>query len=204
MNTPALDSSKRSLIIRSARRLFAERRFDAVSVPEIVKLAGVAQGTFYRYFTSKNALIDALSEELGASVAAAIRPIFNAEQPFSEQLEPILRAALEATSHFQDILGFLNTDAMLFAETPQGEAQRAPFLQMLAQKLEHDQTRGYVRKNADVRVLARLVDSALNRMARDCLVDQIGISNETYLEQTVSFLQAALAGDRAQSSNPAA
>jgi AcrR family transcriptional regulator len=196
MNTPALDSSKRSLIIRSARQLFAERRFDAVSVPEIVKLAGVAQGTFYRYFTSKNALIDALSQELGAAVASAIRPIFKADEPFSAQLELILKTALATTAQYQDILGFLNTDAMLFAETPQGEAQRAPFLQMLTQKLEHDQTQGFVRKNADVRVLARLVDSALNRMARDCLVDQIGVSNETYLAQTVLFLQAALAEDR--------
>jgi AcrR family transcriptional regulator len=197
MNTPALDSSKRSLIIRSARQLFAERRFDAVSVPEIVKLAGVAQGTFYRYFASKNALIDALSQELGAAVVSAIRPIFNANEPLSAQLELILKTALATTAQYQDILEFLNTDAMLFAETPQGEAQRAPFLQMLTQKLEHDQAQGHVRKNADVRVLARLVDSALNRMARDCLVDQIGVSNEKYLEQTVLFLQAALASDRA-------
>jgi AcrR family transcriptional regulator len=189
-------TSKRDLIIGAARSLFAQRRFDEVSVPEIVKLAGVAQGTFYRYFTSKNALIDGLREELGSAVAAAIRPIFNTEEPFSAQLETILRTALEATAHYQDILEFLNTDAMLFAETPQGEAQRAPFLQMLAQKLEHDQQRGFVRPNADVRVLARLVDSALNRMARDCLVSKTDIPNETYLAQTVLFLQAALAIDR--------
>lgn len=185
-------TSKRELIIAAARNLFAQRRFDEVSVPEIVKLAGVAQGTFYRYFPSKNALIDGLSEELGRSVATAIRPIFNAENPFSEQLETILRTALETTAQYQDILGFLNTDMMLFAETPQGEAQRAPFLAMLVQKLEHDQRHGNVRANADVRVLARLVDSTINRLARDCLVSQTDIPTETYLEQTVLFLQAAM------------
>jgi AcrR family transcriptional regulator len=185
-------SSKRDRILTAARALFAERRFDEVSVPEIVKLAGVAQGTFYRYFTSKNALVDGLTMELGQAVVGKIKPIFETNRPFVKQLEPILRTALETTSQFQDVLGFLNTDALLFAETPEGETQRAPLIEMIVRKLERDQALGAIDKSIDCQVVARLVDSVLNRMAKDCLLGQSQIDTERYLQQTVAFLKRAL------------
>ncbi len=44
-------------IYKSAVQLFGERSFDEVSVNSIVKLAGVAKGSFYVHFDSKDALI---------------------------------------------------------------------------------------------------------------------------------------------------
>ncbi len=44
-------------IIMSADELFKNNRFETVSVDSIVKKAGVAKGTFYIYFDSKDALI---------------------------------------------------------------------------------------------------------------------------------------------------
>lgn len=40
--------------------LFEERGFDATAVPEVAKRAGVATGSIYRYFTSKDELVNAL------------------------------------------------------------------------------------------------------------------------------------------------
>lgn len=40
-------------LIECAERLFYEKGFDATAVREIVKAAGVAQGTFYLYFETK-------------------------------------------------------------------------------------------------------------------------------------------------------
>lgn len=51
---------KRSAILDAALRSFAERGVHAVAVPEIAETAGVATGTIYRYFESKEALINAL------------------------------------------------------------------------------------------------------------------------------------------------
>ncbi len=185
-------SNKRDRILSAARALFAERRFDEVSVPEIVKSAGVAQGTFYRYFTSKNALVDALTLSLGQAVVSKIKPMFETDQPFIQQLEPILRTALETTAQFQDVLGFLNTDALMFAETPEGETQRAPLIEMIAQKLERDRAAGLIDQSIDGQVVARLVDSVLNRTAKDCLLGQSSIDTRQYLQQTVAFLKRAL------------
>lgn len=44
----------------AALRLFLERGLDAVTIDDITQAAGVAKGTFYRYFEDKPALVDAL------------------------------------------------------------------------------------------------------------------------------------------------
>lgn len=53
----------RGRILQAARDLINSRGFDAVSVEEITAEAGVAKGTFYHYFQTKEELVKVLSEE---------------------------------------------------------------------------------------------------------------------------------------------
>jgi AcrR family transcriptional regulator len=54
---------KREAILRAALRVFAEHGVHAVPVPEIAARAGVGTGTIYRFFVSKEALINELYRE---------------------------------------------------------------------------------------------------------------------------------------------
>src|SRR5262245_28544654 len=51
---------KREAIMSAALDLFVERGFYGTAVPEIAERAGVGAGTIYRYFDSKEALVNAL------------------------------------------------------------------------------------------------------------------------------------------------
>ncbi len=51
---------KRERLLDAALELFELRGFDGVAVPEIAQMAGVATGTIYRYFETKEALVNAL------------------------------------------------------------------------------------------------------------------------------------------------
>ncbi len=54
----------REKLVRSAMELFAKKGFDKTTVDEIVARAGVAKGTFYLYFKSKDDLIKELAFEV--------------------------------------------------------------------------------------------------------------------------------------------
>lgn len=56
----ALDSAKRRQVLDGARQVFLAHGFDAASMGEIAKAAGVSKGTLYVYFESKEELFSAL------------------------------------------------------------------------------------------------------------------------------------------------
>jgi AcrR family transcriptional regulator len=56
----AMTQDKREAIMAAALSLFVERGFYGTAVPEIAERAGVGAGTIYRYFESKEALVNAL------------------------------------------------------------------------------------------------------------------------------------------------
>jgi AcrR family transcriptional regulator len=57
------DSSKRRQILDGARKLFLDLGFDAASMGEIARAAGVSKGTLYVYFDSKEHLFEAIVED---------------------------------------------------------------------------------------------------------------------------------------------
>ena len=57
---PARETDKRDKILEAALELFAERGFHGTPVPEVAARAKVGAGTIYRYFESKEALVNAL------------------------------------------------------------------------------------------------------------------------------------------------
>ena len=57
------DNAKRRQIVDGARRIFLERGFDAASMMDIAKAAGVSKGTLYVYFENKEELFAAIVQE---------------------------------------------------------------------------------------------------------------------------------------------
>lgn len=51
-------NAKRAKIIESAISLFSENNFSSTAIDDIVKMAGVAKGTFYLYFKDKYDLLE--------------------------------------------------------------------------------------------------------------------------------------------------
>lgn len=63
LKAPAEEGSKRRQIIEGARKAFLAQGFDAASMGEIARQAGVSKGTLYVYFTSKERLFEAVVED---------------------------------------------------------------------------------------------------------------------------------------------
>src|SRR2546421_9384380 len=63
----------RQLIADTARRLFAERSFDAVTVAEVARAADVSEATVFNYFPTKEDLFYSGLESFEEELLAAIR-----------------------------------------------------------------------------------------------------------------------------------
>lgn len=62
----------RNRLLRAALRLMADRGMEGVTINEITEAADVGFGTFYNYFESKEAIHDALVNEVFESFGAAL------------------------------------------------------------------------------------------------------------------------------------
>jgi len=59
----AADSAKRQQIVDGARKIFLAQGFDAASMNDIARTAGVSKGTLYVYFENKEQLFAAIVQE---------------------------------------------------------------------------------------------------------------------------------------------
>ena len=64
---------RRKDLVDAARTTFGEKGFKATTVSEVVKEAGVAQGTFYLYFDSKEEILEAVGESIAEEILDAIK-----------------------------------------------------------------------------------------------------------------------------------
>ncbi|AKF06325.1 TetR/AcrR family transcriptional regulator [Sandaracinus amylolyticus] len=96
----AMRESRRRAVLDASLRVFSEKGYHATRISDLIEAAGIARGTFYLYFESKNAifheLLDQLLERIRASVDGVDTRVDAA--PLREQLLVIVRRVL-ATFH---------------------------------------------------------------------------------------------------------
>ena len=72
-------------ILNAAGNLFQAQGYETTTVDEIVRSAGIAKGTFYYYFKSKEEVLEVLAQQMCTDIAAQSRVI--AEDPHLGAIE---------------------------------------------------------------------------------------------------------------------
>jgi AcrR family transcriptional regulator len=115
--THGADNAKRRQIMAGARELFLAKGFDAASMGEIARTAGVSKGTLYVYFDSKEQLFDAIATEECNLLAQRVFSL----DPEDRDVEAVLTRL--GCGYF----GLLSTpEAMLAVRTVISIAERMP------------------------------------------------------------------------------
>ncbi len=106
-------AQNRQAILDAAREVFGEVGFEAVTVRDIIRRTGLAAGTFYNYFRSKEEVASALSRD----GARRFSPVLKAQRERARTWEEFVRGALTA------YYGFLASEHdNWMARRPAGEA----------------------------------------------------------------------------------
>lgn len=71
---------RRAELIRAAKQVFVEKGMEATVVSDIVKAAGVAQGTFYLYFKTKTDILAAVAEHMAEEVSGMLESLMQKKQ----------------------------------------------------------------------------------------------------------------------------
>lgn len=104
---------RRDSVLESARELFVEQGIDRTSVDSIARRAGVAKGTVYLYFSSKDEIIRALEQEFNERVVSRVRAASEAAEAAGGGLEEVVSAwCADLTRAYLDDLALHD---MLFA-----------------------------------------------------------------------------------------
>ena len=93
---PDVGNSTRDRLLEAARELFTTTGYHATTTPILAKKAGVAEGTIYRHFTSKQALLNAAYQDVQKWGSAAVRDVTTAGNgALGERLNSLGRKWLE-------------------------------------------------------------------------------------------------------------
>lgn len=91
-------------ILHAAIEVISAKGLDKTSISDIVQSAGVAQGTFYLYFRSKNALIPAIAENLLSTTLEKIKNRTSDQNSFLKMLVVFIDEIYKITDEYKDVL----------------------------------------------------------------------------------------------------
>lgn len=109
-------------ILEAAKRAFAEKGFDGASMQDLARAAGMSAGNFYRYFASKNAIVEAMIANDMAQVQADFQRIIQSDRP----LENLMAAMTERIDDLR-----CACDGPLWAEIHAAAARRPQISQIV-------------------------------------------------------------------------
>ncbi len=152
----------RSLLLHTAMKLFAKKGIFDTTVEEITEAADVGKGTFFNYFPSKEAILEALAERQLALVQKAVEQAQSATS-----IRPILRELFHSMSStgparsqlmFRSLLGTALTNRLMLQLVQRIHLKARERVAMI---LERGQQLGEVRRDREPIELARLLQHVL-------------------------------------------
>ncbi len=182
---------RREQLLRAARKVFREKGYNGATISDIVREAGVAQGTFYLYYSSKNAVATSLIEGVMERMAAAVESAMKSETSFEKKLESMIGASFQVARQNADIfaLAFIGADEThpeMHSESP----EHTGFLNMATDLFSEAVGNGEM-ETMDPEIAARLVLGLLQHAIIEAFVSGEGEGDEPErLEQGVRVLLA--------------
>ncbi len=193
MTTPSVEermADKRERVLTAALELFAEKGFDGTAVPQIAKAAGVGAGTIYRYFESKEALVNVLYQrEKRAAIEAVLKDFPKAATPRA-QFSHFFHRAIDYALKHKDSVCFMehHHHRAYLDEESQGLERRTMELAVAFLRVSADQQ---ITKDIEPQVLISVVWGGVARFLRQAWDDHVELTDEV-LDQLENVLWQAV------------
>lgn len=148
--------NKREKIISAAVDMFSAKGIEKTTISDIVNQAGIGQGTFYLYFSSKLSLMPAIAEVL---VEKMHQELVNRVKPGSlhEQLEQTIDVIFAYTKEYKDLTKLMYNGLTQTEHVKDWETIYGPVYQWMEDLLSAHQACGDFRKDLHVSYVAKIL-----------------------------------------------
>lgn len=191
-----LPGPKRDAILRAAIDVFAERGFFNAQVADVARVAGVAAGTVYLYFRSKDDLLVSIFERTMRDGLNAGRVAVADVRDPRERLRRLARGHLARLGHDRNLAVVFQVElrqSTKFMERFSSTLLR-DYLGLIREAIADGQREGLFRSDLNPTIAAKMLFGALDEMATNWILSKRRYSLEADADAVVDlFLNGARA-----------
>ncbi|HEY8227415.1 MAG TPA: TetR/AcrR family transcriptional regulator [Pyrinomonadaceae bacterium] len=165
---------KREAILRAAITVFAHNGYFNAKVADVAREAGVADGTVYLYFKSKEEILHSIFDRsVDAAVGEVKKQLASISDP-REKLRQIARLHLERLGADRDLAVVFQVElrgSTKFMEEFSA-AGFAEYLTLIRSTFEEGQRAGVFRQDLNAKVVSKILFGALDEMATNWILSK--------------------------------
>ena len=172
MRSPVGD--KREAILRAAIQVFADNGYSNSKVADIAREAGIADGTVYLYFKSKEEILHSVFDRsMEEAIAEGKKQLAETSDP-KEKLRRIALLHLERLGADRDLAVVFQVELRGSTKFMQefSAAGFAEYLGLIRSTFEEGQNAGLFRKELNAKVMAKILFGALDEMATNWILSR--------------------------------
>ncbi|MDQ3651351.1 MAG: TetR family transcriptional regulator [Acidobacteriota bacterium] len=167
-------ADKREAILRAATQVFARNGYFNSKVADIAHVAGVADGTVYLYFKSKEEILHSIFDRNAGEAIDEGRKLLGALTDAREKLRRIATLHLERLGADRDLAVVFQVElrgSTKFMEEFSA-AGLAEYLHLIREVFEEGQRAGMFRADLNAKVVAKVLFGALDEMATNWILSK--------------------------------
>jgi AcrR family transcriptional regulator len=181
------DPNRREDILKAAREVFRQSGYEKAHVAEIALHAGVAKGTVYLYFKSKQAMLDALCDRYQEMISDALVNALQNPDSYAA-IKDAVHAALAVASRERDLLKLLDMRLGLAAG---GDAIENPRGQKVLRRFFRERVAKGDIRDYDPVIASELTGGFVQWISKLCLLWR-NLDISRYEDTAVRMLQSAM------------
>ena len=165
---------KREAILRAATRVFAENGYFNSKVADVARQAGVADGTVYLYFKSKEEILRSIFDRNTTEAIAEGREELAKIGDPREKLRRIARHHLERLGADRDLAVVFQVELRGTTKFMEefSAAGLAEYLGLIREVFEEGQAAGVFRRELKAQLVAKVLFGALDEMATNWILSK--------------------------------
>ncbi|MFP7493879.1 TetR family transcriptional regulator [Terribacillus saccharophilus] len=183
---------KKEKITKAAIETFLEKGITKATISDIVKKAGIAQGTFYLYFPSKLDVMPSIAQEMLQVILASLDEKANSTD-MDELIEQMVDVVFDVTREYRELSKLIYAGLAQTTHIQEWENIYDPLYDWIEDKLHQGQENGQVRKFKNSKSIAKIIIGTIESSA-----EQLFLYNDNHMQvnehknELVQFLRIAI------------